>query len=98
MRRVALSLLIGAAGATLAGCFTTSADFSNDAETYIETTVAESLGVEFESVECAEPESQDVGTRFECTAVDAAGGTWVFDNEISAKNEFTVNVDRRPER
>ena len=54
------------------------------------------VGVEFESVECVEPESQDVGTRFECTALDTDGGTWVFDNEISAKNEFTVNVDRRP--
>jgi hypothetical protein len=40
--------------------------------------------------------SQDVGTRFACTATDVDGGEWTFDNEISAKNEFTINIDRSP--
>lgn len=96
MRRVAFPVLIALAVTVPAGCFTTSADFADDAEEYIADTVAEELGVVFDSVDCTEPESQDVGTRFECTAVDADGGTWVFDNEITAKNEFTVNVDRSP--
>jgi hypothetical protein len=96
MRRAApLALTIGIA-AVLAGCFTTSADFKNDAENYIADEVAPVLEVEFVTVDCDEPVTQDVGTRFECRATDTAGGEWVFDNEISDENEFTVNVDRAP--
>ena len=96
MRRGAQHAVIGAAGLTLAGCFTTSADFVNDAEEYIDTTVAIELGVDFATVECVDPESQAVDTRFVCTAIDTDGGTWTFDTTISAKNEFTVFLDRRP--
>ena len=86
---------VGAA-VSLAGCFTSTADFATDAEEFIADTVAEQLQVDFVDVACDEPEAQDVGTRFTCTATDADGGTWVFDNEITDDNEFTVNVDRRP--
>ena len=96
MRRVAFTVLLALAVVVPTGCFTTSADFASDAEEYIADTVAQELGVEFDSVDCTAPESQDVGTRFECTAVDTDGGQWVFDNEITAKNEFTVNLDRSP--
>ncbi len=84
------------AALSLAGCFTSTADFASDAEAFIADTVAEQLEVDFVDVACDEPETQDVGTRFTCTATDASGGTWVFDNEITDDNEFTVNVDRRP--
>lgn len=87
-------VIVGAAA--LSGCFTTSADFRSDTEDYIETDVADEIGVEFETVECEAPVSQDVGTAYSCTATDAEGGMWVFDNEISGKNEFTVNVGRSP--
>jgi hypothetical protein len=96
MRRRDSLLLVLPAALVLSACFTTAADFSTDAEKHIETTVAESVGVEFEVVECEEPLSQDVGTRFACTATDVDGGEWTFDNEISAKNEFTINIDRSP--
>jgi hypothetical protein len=96
MRRVAPPFFIGLVVVTLTGCFTTTADFADDAENYIRTDVAAELKVEFDTVDCEEPESQDVGVWFECTAIDSDGGTWVFDNEISAKNVFEVNVDRRP--
>lgn len=96
MRRRAHLLLVFASAALLSACFTTTADFSADAERYIETSVAEAVEVEFVVVECDEPLSQDVGTRFACTATDSEGGEWVFSNEISAKNEFTINIDRRP--
>ena len=96
MRRVASPFVVVLSLAMLAGCFTTTADFADDAEKYIATDVAERLEVTFDDVECVEPESQDVGVWFECTAVDTDGGTWVFDNQITAKNEFEVNVDRRP--
>ena len=96
MRRAVLLSFVVVSAPALGGCFTTSADFRSDAEEYIETTVADELEVEFVKVECEEPLSQDVGTRFSCAATDADEGAWVFDNEITAKNEFTVNVDRRP--
>jgi hypothetical protein len=96
MRRAALLSFVVVSAPALSGCFTTSADFRSDAEEYIETTVAEKLEVEFVSVECETPESRDVGTRFRCTATDSDDGNWVFDNEITEENQFTVNVDRRP--
>jgi hypothetical protein len=96
MRRGALHALTGVAAVTLAGCFTTSADFVDDAEEYISTTVAIELGVEFTTVECTDPQSQAVGTRFVCTAIDSDDGTWTFDTKIDAKNEFTVTLDRSP--
>ena len=95
MRLPALALTLGAA-AILSGCFTTSADFKNDAEDFIDTEVADVVGVDFVSVDCDEPVTQDIGTEFECRATDADGGEWVFVNEITAENEFTVNEDRRP--
>lgn len=85
-----------AASTALAGCFTSTADFATDAEEFIAGTVAEQLQVDFVEVTCDEPEAQEVGSRFTCTATDGDGGTWVFDNEITDDNEFTVNVDRRP--
>lgn len=39
---------------------------------------------------CDKPGSTSVGTLYSCTAVDANGGTWTFDVEITSKNGFTV--------
>jgi hypothetical protein len=80
----------------LTSCFDTTINYQRDAEAYIDDTVAEVLGVSFSQVECERPIDQNVGTRFECTALDTANGTWVFDNEIIAENEFEVNVFSRP--
>ncbi|NND73595.1 MAG: hypothetical protein HKN44_01180 [Ilumatobacter sp.] len=85
-----------AACTLLAGCFTTSADFRRDAETFIRDSVAPELDTSFQSVSCTKPVNQDVGTRFACEALDAEGGVWEFDNVIDAPGEFTVNVSRRP--
>lgn len=89
-------MLVVTGAVFLSSCFTTSADFKNDAEDFIDDEVAEELGVDFVDVECVEPQTQDVGTRFECVATNAAGDEWVFDNEITAENEFTVNIERAP--
>jgi len=80
----------------LAACFTSTVDYQRDAEAYIDGTVAEAVGASFVQVECERPIDQNVGTRFECTALDDSNGTWVFDNEITAENEFEVNVFSRP--
>lgn len=80
----------------LASCFTSTADFKSDAETFIADQVAPELDTTFTSVNCDEPLDQNVGTRFACQAIDAQGGVWEFDNVIDAEGEFTVNILRRP--
>jgi hypothetical protein len=93
MRLVVLAF----AGLTvLTGCFTTSADFKSDAEDYIRDDVAPALEAEFTSVVCDEPPTQNVGTTFTCTATDASGGVWEFENSIDGKNQYTVDVTRQP--
>lgn len=97
MARVAPAMAAGIVlGVLLTGCFTTSADFKNDAEDYIDSTVAEALEVDFTEVTCEDPGSQEVGTQFRCTATDTDGGQWEFLNTIDAENEYTVDLDRRP--
>lgn len=86
------------AGATvsLAGCFTSTADFKSDAEAFIVDQVAPQVDTTFTSVNCDAPLDQTVGTRFACQAIDDVGGIWEFDNVIDAAGEFTVNISRRP--
>ena len=96
----AASLAVLASG--LAGCFTTAADFRNDAETFIEENdgLRDALfpdsDATFTSATCVEPENQDEGTTFPCTAIDSAGDTWEFEIVITGSSEYEVNVTRRP--
>ncbi len=86
----------------LAGCFTTAADFRNDAETFIEDNdelrgaLFADSGTAFETATCVEPENQDEGTTFPCTAIDTTGATWEFEIVITGSSEYEVNVSRRP--
>jgi hypothetical protein len=106
-RRPFVSPLVSAASfavlaAALAGCFTTAADFRNDAETFIEENeeLREALfpgsDVGFDTATCVEPENQDEGTTFPCSAIDSAGETWEFEIVITGSSEYEVNVARRP--
>jgi len=86
----------------LSGCFTTAADFRADAETFIvendglrDATFPDS-DVTFVTATCSEPEDQDEGTRFPCTAVDSGGGTWEFEIVITGSSGYDVKVTRRP--
>ncbi len=96
----AASLVVLAGG--LAGCFTTTADFRNDAETFIEenSDLRDALfagsDTAFETATCVEPENQEEGTTFPCTAIDTAGATWEFEIVITGSTEYEVNVARRP--
>lgn len=92
----ALPLLL--ASSLLSACFTTAADFKNDAEDFIEENVglSEALGVDFVLAACEEPTSQDVGTTFACTAQDDQNRTWEFVVEITDSNEYEVNLARQP--
>ena len=50
----------------------------------------------FTTATCAEPENQDEGTTFACTATDTTGATWEFEIVITGSSEYEVNVARRP--
>lgn len=83
----------------LAGCFTTSADYQNDAEEFILTNddLAAAAGTDddplvFESATCEKPESQDAGTTFSCSAIDELARAWMFEVEIQAESTYVVNV------
>ena len=97
---VAAVLAVGVVG--LGGCFTTAADFRNDAEDFIEqndelrTALFPDSGDSFTTAACAEPANQDVGTTFACTATDTTGATWEFEIVITGSSEYEVNVARRP--
>lgn len=89
-------------GGVLAGCFTTTADFRTDAETFIveNAELRDALFPETDatisSATCAEPANQDEGTTFPCTAIDSNGAAWEFEIVISGSTEYEVNVARRP--
>ncbi len=87
---------------SVAGCFTTAADFRNDAEEFIEQDpeLRDALFPDsddsFTIATCAEPANQDEGTSFPCTATDTTGATWEFEIVITGSSEYEVNVARRP--
>jgi hypothetical protein len=83
---------------TLAGCFTTTADYRKKAEEFIveDEGVAAELGVSLVSATCVEPADQEVGTVFACTAVDDTGGAWGFDVEIAESDRIELTVSDRP--
>ena len=85
-----------------AGCFTTAADFRNDAEEFIEqndelrAALFPDTDDNITSATCAEPPNQDEGTTFPCTATDTTGAEWEFEIVITGSSEYEVNVARRP--
>ncbi len=91
-----------AAATVLTGCFTSSADFVDDAEEYIveNETLRAALfpddDTTFTRATCASPGSSDVGTTFTCTATDSTGDTWEFAIEITGRSDYQVNVSRYP--
>jgi len=91
-----------AAAWALTGCFTTAADFGNDAESFILTNddlrdaLFADTDVTFETATCVEPDSQDEGTTFPCTGIDSTGATWEFEVVITGSSEYEVNLSRAP--
>ena len=82
----------------MSGCFTSTADFQNDAERFIleDEGLAEALETTFETADCEEPVDQNEGTTFTCEGVDSGGETWEFEIVILESNEYEVNVSRFP--
>jgi len=83
----------------LSGCFTTTADFREEAEQFIveDPGIAESLGVSMTSATCDEPPNQEAGTVFACTAIDENGGQWGFDVTIADSDSIELSVSERPD-
>lgn len=102
-RSLAGAAALVALAAGVAGCFTTAADFRNDAEDFIEQNdeLRAALFPETDdsitSATCAEPPDQDEGTTFSCTATDTTGADWEFEIVITGSSEYEVNVARRPD-
>jgi hypothetical protein len=86
------------AALSLAGCFTSTADYREKAETFIveDPGIASALDVAMVSATCAEPTNQDVGTTFTCTAIDERGDAWGFAVEIAESNRINVSMSDRP--
>lgn len=99
---LALGLLLGAGAIGLTGCFTTAADFGNDAETFIveneelRAALFAETDTSFVRATCVDPKNQDVGTTFACTATDSDDDVWEFEIVITGSTEYEVNVSRFP--
>ena len=87
-----------AAAIALSGCFTSTADFQNDAEKFIleDEGLAEAVETTFSTADCEEPVDQNAGTTFTCVAVDSEGDEWEFEIVILDSDEYEVNVSRFP--
>jgi len=98
-RVFALTAATATCAVALSGCFTTTADFRDEAEQFIveDSGIAESLEVGMTSATCEEPRDQEVGTVFACTAIDANGDQWGFDVTIADSDSIEVSVSERPE-
>ena len=93
---VRLGLLI-AAGVAAGGCFTTTADYRAEAETFIVEDVSiPDEDVTFADATCDEPSSQEPGVDFACAATDQTGAIWSFEVTIEEDNRFVVTVTDRP--
>ena len=86
-----------AATVALGGCFTTAADYRAEAETFIveEVTIPDQ-DVTFTAARCDEPDDQEPGTEFACTATDQTGATWGFGVTIEEGDRFVVSVTDFP--
>lgn len=98
-RRLAVAATSFGLAIALSSCFTTTADFRRDAETFIveDEDLAAALDTTFVRSTCQEPVDQEVGTEFLCTAVDAEDRAWEFDIVITGDNEYEVNIRRTPD-
>ena len=95
-RAVGLPISILAADAVLSSCFTSTADFQNDAEDFIENDegVAEEVGgVDVVSAICEEPPNRDPDTTFACAGTTANDEVWGFEVVILDSNEYAVSIN-----
>ena len=84
------------------GCFTTTADFADDAPKFIadrkglRSAECADTGTRLRVATCAEPPDQEEGTTFTCSATDSNGAVWEFEILITGSSDYEVNISRRP--
>lgn len=97
------TVIVASLGFLLSACFTTTADFREDAETFIvendelRAALFPDSDAGFVAATCTEPTDRDEGTTFPCTATDSNDATWEFEIVITGSNEYEVNLSRAPE-
>lgn len=75
----------------LAGCSTTTSDFKDEAEKFLESAdLAEEAGYTYRDARCETPASTSVGTQFACGATDNDGDDWTFIAEITGAREIVI--------
>ncbi len=75
----------------LAGCSTTTNDFKDEAEKFLESAdLAEEAGYTYRDARCETPASTSVGTQFACGATDNDGDDWTFIAEITGTREIVI--------
>jgi hypothetical protein len=96
--RSGLAVVLVAVVAVSTACFTSGADFRDDAESYLvdddglRAELFPDGDTSIEAATCDEPSSDDVGERFTCTATDTSGGEWEFEVEITGSTAYRVVV------
>jgi hypothetical protein len=92
-------VLAATLGSIATGCFTDSADFRDDAQTFIveDAGIAGQLGTTFVRSSCEDPASRDVDETFTCVGIDVDGREWGFEVRITGDSSYTVNVAERPD-
>lgn len=102
MKSVPGTALLAVLAVGVTGCFTTTADFRKDAETFLvedddlRTALFGDSTDSFTTATCTAPPNQDEGATFPCTATDSTGATWEFEIVITGSSDYEVNVARRP--
>ena len=92
MRRHVLFLAALAAAAALSAC-TGQESFPEAAERFIQdddAELAQATGLTYEDATCTDPDNEDVGTEFTCTAVGSDGVTYNFVGRITGRQTFEV--------
>jgi hypothetical protein len=89
--RLLLGPLVILTSTTLIGCSTTSKDFKDEAEKFLESEdLAKEAGYTYSDARCETPSSTSVGTQFACGATDNDGDDWTFIAEITGAREIVI--------
>lgn len=91
MRRLRLALPL-AGVAVLAACTTSTTDFRDQTEDFLneDGQVEDLVDGDVTEAECEEPLDTEVGSRYSCTAQVANAGTFTFEVEINAEDSFRI--------
>jgi hypothetical protein len=90
-RRTGTVIVLTALSATflLSACSTTTKDFRDEAEKFLESKdLAKEAGYTYTDAVCESPTSTTIGSQFACRAVDNDGDEWTFIAEITGEREI----------